>query len=261
MRPVAESEGRPPGNGGRFFVSSALGIDHRDFLHSTVRDAVGEDLGRLGPERCQNVDLFRPARVRDVERRGLGFGPWMAVIDADEVPIGVVCADDRVAQLRRIYLVARLGRRVDVAPANEATRHFTVAEEQPAALAWRRVARVSDDLLAKAAREDEPSTSAQRPPAIAGMTMTSLPSGTAAPLPPRLRTSSSPMYTFTYERSAPFSSSTREAKPGWRLSISDRKSASVSPDALSLVSPPAASRSAPGRRTVTAMIFTPKAGY
>ena len=67
----------------------------------------------------------------------------MAVIDADEVPIGVVCADDRVAQLRRIYLVARLGRRVDVVPANEATRHFTVAEEQPAALAWRRVARVS----------------------------------------------------------------------------------------------------------------------
>src|SRR2546423_167874 len=220
MRPVAESEGRPPETGVAFFVSSALRIDHRDFLHSTVRDAVGEDLGRLGPERCQNVDLFRPARVRDVELRGLGFGPWMAVIDADEVPIGVVCGDDRVAQLRRIHLVARLGCGVDVAPANEATRHFTVAEEQPATLAWRGVARVSNDLLAKAAREDEPGTSAQRPPAIAGMTMTSLPSGTVASLPPRLRASSSPMYTFTYERSAPFSSSTREAKPGCSLSIS-----------------------------------------
>jgi hypothetical protein len=35
------------------------------------------------------------------------------------------------------------------------------------------------------------------PPAIAGMTMTSLPSGTTASVPPLLRASSSPMYTFT----------------------------------------------------------------
>jgi hypothetical protein len=35
------------------------------------------------------------------------------------------------------------------------------------------------------------------PPAIAGMTMTSLPSGTTALVPPLLRASSSPMYTFT----------------------------------------------------------------
>src|SRR2546423_11792159 len=185
----------------------------------------------------------------------------MAVIDADQVAIGVVSGCDRLAQLRRIYLVARLGCRVNVPPAHEPIHHVTIAEQQPAALARCRLARVRHDLLPDLPRKDEPSTSAQRPPAIAGMTMTSLPSGTAAPLPPRLRASSSPMYTFTYERNAPFSSSTREAKPGWRLSISAIRSASVSPDALSLVSPPAASRSAPGRRTVTAMIFTPKAGY
>jgi hypothetical protein len=55
---------------------------------------------------------------------------------------------------------------------------------------------VRDDLIAERWSE------AQRvgyatPPAIAGMTMTSLPSGTAAPVPPFARASSSPMYTFT----------------------------------------------------------------
>ena len=116
----------------------------------------------------------------------------MAVVDADQKTVRVVCADDRLAQLRRIYFVARLGRRVDVPPANEPIYDLTVAEEQPAALARRGLACVGDDLVLKPARQNEPSPVDQRPPAIAGMTMTSLPSGTAAPLPPRVRASSSP---------------------------------------------------------------------
>ncbi len=121
----------------------------------------------------------------------------MAVIDGDEVAIGVVRGRDRLTQLRRIYLVARLGCRVNIPPAHEPIHHLTIAEQQPAALARCGFARVGHDLLAELPRKDETSTSAQRPPAIAGMTITSLPSGTAAPLPPRARASSSPMYTLT----------------------------------------------------------------
>src|SRR2546428_1028080 len=108
----------------------------------------------------------------------------MTVIDADEVAIGVVGAGDRLAQLRRIDLVARLGRGVDVPPANDPIHHLTIAEEQPPALARRGLARVGNDLLTKSPPENAPSTAAPRPPAIARMTMTSLPSGSAASLPP-----------------------------------------------------------------------------
>jgi len=53
--------------------------------------------------------------------------------------------------------------------------------------------RLRDDLIAQFAWKDKASPVDQRPPAIAGMTMMSLPSGTTAPLPPRARASSSPM--------------------------------------------------------------------
>jgi hypothetical protein len=121
----------------------------------------------------------------------------MAVIDADQEAIGVVVAGYRLTQLRRIYLVARLGRRMDVPAANEPIRHLAIAEQEPATLARRGLASVGHDLVLERPWEDQPSAVDQRPPAIAGMTMTSLPSGTAAPLPPRLRASSSSMYTFT----------------------------------------------------------------
>ena len=117
----------------------------------------------------------------------------MAVIDPDQVAVGVVGPEDGISQLRRIDLVARLGRGVDVPPANDAIDDFAVPEQQATAFARGRLARVGDDLIAQAPREDDPGPLAQRPPAIAGMTMTSLPSGTDAPLPPRLRASSSPM--------------------------------------------------------------------
>ncbi len=82
---------------------------------------------------------------------------------------------------------------MDIPTAHESIHDLAIAEEQPAALPWLRLAGVRDDLLAERARQDEPLAIDQRPPAIAGMTMTSLPSGTVAPLPPRVRASSSPM--------------------------------------------------------------------
>jgi hypothetical protein len=82
---------------------------------------------------------------------------------------------------------------VHVPTANEPIDDLAVAEKQAATLAWRRFAGVRDDLVPQPARKDDPRALDQRPPAIAGMTMTSLPSGTTALLPPRVRASSSPM--------------------------------------------------------------------
>jgi hypothetical protein len=86
---------------------------------------------------------------------------------------------------------------MDVSSAHNPVHDIAIAKKQTATFLWRGLTRVGDDLVLKLPRQQEPSTVDQRPPAIAGMTMTSLPSGTAAPLPPRSRASSSPMYTFT----------------------------------------------------------------
>ena len=64
--------------------------------------------------------------------------------------------------------------------------------EKSAGLARSFLARVRDDLLAERGSEAY-GVGYATPPAIAGMTMTSLPSGTAAPVPPFARASSSPM--------------------------------------------------------------------
>jgi len=117
----------------------------------------------------------------------------MAVVDAHERSFGVVVAGDGLAQLRRIDLISRFGCGMHVPSANQPIHHLTVAEEQTAAFAWRRRARVRHDLIPQTPREDDAGALDQQPPAIAGMTMTSLPSGTTAPLPPRVRASSSPM--------------------------------------------------------------------
>ena len=68
--------------------------------------------------------------------------------------------------------------------------------KQPAGLTGSFVARMRDELVAQRG-PDPQRVGYATPPAIAGMTMTSLPSGTAAPVPPWARASSSPMYTFT----------------------------------------------------------------
>ena len=85
---------------------------------------------------------------------------------------------------------------MDVRAADEARDRAVASGEQTAGLARRFLARVRDDVVLQRLPQ------AQRvgyaaPPAIAGMTMTSLPSGTVASMPPFVRASSSPMYTFT----------------------------------------------------------------
>jgi hypothetical protein len=114
------------------------------------------------------------------------------VVDTDENPVGILGEEERT-KLGRIDLISRFGRRMDVPSAHESIDQLAIAEEQTAAFARRGLARVRDDLLPERARQDETRTSAQQPPAIAGMTMTSLPSGTVASVPPFVRASSSPM--------------------------------------------------------------------
>ena len=84
-----------------------------------------------------------------------------------------------------------------VLAAQDAPHHLVFTQKQPATLLRRRRSRVRHDLVAQLAREHHAVALAQPPPAMAGITMTSLPSGTCAALPPRVRASSSPMYTLT----------------------------------------------------------------
>jgi hypothetical protein len=115
-------------------TTTPLGPDDRDLLRLAVRDPIREDLGRLRAERRQHVDLRWPARLGHVRMRRLGLGYGMAVVDADQIAVGVVARSERGAELRRIYLVSRLGRRMDVPPAHQAIRHLAIAEQQTAAL-------------------------------------------------------------------------------------------------------------------------------
>ncbi len=84
---------------------------------------------------------------------------------------------------------------------DRARRAAVTAGEQTAGLVGRGLTRVRDDRLAQLGAQVELGRRrfpwiARRgyaPPAIAGMTMTSLPSGTGASMPPFVRASSSPM--------------------------------------------------------------------
>jgi len=145
----------------------------------------------------------------------------MAVVDTHERTIGIVGLKERGTKLRRIDLISGFGCRMHVASAHQPIHDLAIAEKETATFARCRLPRVHDDLVPQRARKDDARALDQRPPAIAGMTMTSLPSGTAAALPPRLRASSSPMYTLTYERRAPPSSSTRDAKPVTTIDLGD----------------------------------------
>src|SRR4030088_1016871 len=180
----------------------------------------------------------------------------MAVIDPDQVLTRRVDRAERLQLLAWVDDVTRGGRRMDVRAPDHARYTALVPGKETAGLARRFSARMRDDLIAGRLSDPQRVDYAE-PPAIAGITMTSLPSGTAAPVPPLARASSSPMYTFTYVRIAPLSSRTRARKPGCRRSMSVMTSASVPARASSLVCPPVASRSAPGRRTVTATLSLP----
>src|SRR6266566_4883221 len=101
----------------------------------------------------------------------------MAVVDRDELPVEVLRGLERFEQLPTIDQVTRLRSRMHVAAAEDPSRGLVFAEQEATALLRRRFTRVRENLLAKRAWEDELSSFDQRPPAIAGMTMTSLPSG------------------------------------------------------------------------------------
>lgn len=81
--------------------------------------------------------------------------------------------------------------------ARDDARYPAVAPcEESAGLTRCFVADVRDDLIPER-RSEALRFGYAKPPAIAGITMTSQPSGTVAPVPPFERASSSPMYTFT----------------------------------------------------------------
>lgn len=119
----------------------------------------------------------------------------MAVIDRGQLFATVVHVAERAQLFARVYAVPGRWRLVDVRAADRACGLAGARRDEPAGLVRCGLARVGDDLVADRARQAQGLRYA--PPAIAGMTMTSEPSGTLALVPPLLRASSSPMYTFT----------------------------------------------------------------
>ena len=79
-----------------------------------------------------------------------------------------------------------------VAAADDARRDPILAGDEATRFVGCGLARMGEDRFAQLGRDGEP-VRGYAPPAIAGMTITSLPSGTAASTPPLVRASSSPM--------------------------------------------------------------------
>jgi hypothetical protein len=116
----------------------------------------------------------------------------MAVVDRNKLLTRRVDRAEGLQLFAWIDLVARGRRRMHVLAADDARDPAIAPGEQATGFARRFLAGVRDDLIAY--RRSEPQRVGYlAPPAIAGMTMTSLPSGTAAPVPPFARASSSPM--------------------------------------------------------------------
>ena len=120
----------------------------------------------------------------------------MAVIDPDQLLVRRLDRAERLQLFVRVDDVPGGRRRMDVRTTDDPRDPAAATSQESAGLTGSFVARVRDELIAQ--RGPEPQrVGYAAPPAIAGMTMTSLPSGTAAPVPPWLRASSSPMYTLT----------------------------------------------------------------
>ena len=120
----------------------------------------------------------------------------MAVIDPDQLLPRRVDRAERPQLLARIDDITGGRRRVNVRAADDTRNPALAPRKETAGLARRFSANMRDDLIAQ--RGSKPQrVGYATPPAIAGMTMTSLPSGTVAAVPPLARASSSPMYTFT----------------------------------------------------------------
>src|SRR4029079_2572574 len=115
-------------------------------------------------------------------------GRRVAVLARDELLAVLVHVLERAQLLARVDQIARRRLRMRVRARNDPRGHATTARDQAAGLIRRRSARVLHDRVAQLPREHERvrcvRTSlrlcAYAPPAIAGMTMTSLPSGTGA---------------------------------------------------------------------------------
>src|SRR3982074_667656 len=106
----------------------------------------------------------------------------MAVVDGDELLAVRLHVAERAELLARIDRVARHRCRMRVRAPDGARRACVASGEEPARF-LRRIGRgVGDDLVPQ--RRWQRELLDQRPPAIAGMTMTSLPSGTVVSRPP-----------------------------------------------------------------------------
>lgn len=122
----------------------------------------------------------------------------MAVVDGDELLATLVHGAEGRELFAGVDEVAGRGCGVCVRAADDPADDARGSREQAACFTRGRRSRVRDDLVAELPREGEDATLARyAPPAIAGMTITSEPSGTLALVPPLARASSSPMYTFT----------------------------------------------------------------
>lgn len=168
------------------------GLDHR---------AIGKDperaklrLGRA--QRDEDIERVGVVRLVTIGRRWERLAHGVAVIDRDQLLAVLVHRAEGAQLLSWIDAIAGHRRGVDIRAWDDTARKARDPGEEPAGLVRRGFARVRDDLIAQLASERE-DPRRYAPPAIAGMTMTSAPSGTVAPSPPRALASSSPMYTFT----------------------------------------------------------------
>src|SRR5438045_2944833 len=134
-------------------------------------------------------------RLRAVRRRGIRLARRVTVIDRDELlALGIHLAE-RAQLLAWVDPVARRRRVVGVRAAHRARRDAVLSGDEAARLVGSDLAGVGHDRVAYRLWERE--RVGYAPPAIAGITMTSAPSGTRAAVPPCARASSSPIYTFT----------------------------------------------------------------
>ena len=166
-------------------------------MDESVRgDPERRDFGLRGPHRHQDVDRVGVVRFRPVGRRGIRLTDGMAVIDAEQLLTRRVHRTECRKLFARVDDIAGRGLRMHVHAADHAGDRAVAPSEESADLARRFLAGMCGDVVPERLTEAE-RVGYRAPPAIAGMTMTSLPSGTAAPVPPFTRASSSPMYTFT----------------------------------------------------------------
>src|SRR4029077_2126960 len=154
----------------------------------------GPDLGRNVAQRDEHVVRVWVMGLRPIGRRRVGLRDGVAVIDREELLTFRVHVAERAQLLAWVDRVPRDRRWMGIRTPDDARRAPALSGDEPAGLLRCLGAGVGDDRVAQRRGERQP---VGQPPAIAGMTMTSPPSGTAVPRPPEVRASVSPTYTFT----------------------------------------------------------------